>query len=202
MKLRMLLYQPMPEEKKTQGIFKTTVRLQLTKKALEKPYFAWKTVLKAFTGVRPLCVSMYHKGLAEVYWDIKHKETVEKELHERKVIVDPLLSTEQDVPRLTKCYLNGYFPILRRAALEALPLQIQQDILLEAEKTVNDTLSIQDCHLWLKRIEIDRDWIMSMSEQDHQKGLQTSNTTPILPDPSQSTSDSTQLQQQTPPILG
>jgi hypothetical protein len=208
----MLLHQPMPEEKKTQGIFKTTVRLQLTKQALTKPYFAWKTVLKAFTGVQPLCVSMHHKGLAEVYWDIKHKETVEKELQERKVIVDPLPPTEQDIPRLTKCYLNGYFQMLRRAPLEALPLQIQEDILLEAERTVNDSFSNYDSQLWMKRIAVDREWIISMSEQDHQEmhhqqllhqdaPLVTSDAESPLPDSPLLTSDTATLRRQ-PLILG
>ena len=155
-KLRILLHQPMPEAKKAKGILKTTVRLQLSKKALERPYFAWKVVLKAFTGVQPLLISMYHPGLADVFWDVKHQEKVEKELLARKVLVEPPPPTEKDVPRLTRCYLKGYFSMLRRSQLQVLPTPLRDEVFLKAEE-IAQSLPGQDRRHWLKLIAADRE---------------------------------------------
>jgi hypothetical protein len=146
----------MPEAKKAKGILKTTVRLQLSKKALERPYFAWKVVLKAFTGVQPLLISMYHPGLADVFWDVKHQEKVEKELLARKVLVEPPPPTEKDAPRLTRCYLKGYFSMLRRAQLQVLPMPLLDEVFLKAEE-IAQSLPGQDRRHWLKLIAADRE---------------------------------------------
>ena len=176
-KLRMLLHHPIPLEKKTQNILITTVRLKLSKKALERPYLAWKSVLKVLTGFEPLYISMYHLGIAEVFWDSRHEETIHRELKARKVLVDPLPSTEKDIPRLAICYLNGYFPMLRRAPLEDLPSHLQASIFDKVEEKLKK-FNAQDRRLWMKNIAADRKWFSESEPDDDQVNPPTS---PRLP---------------------
>jgi hypothetical protein len=162
-KLRLLLRQPLPEDKKSVGVFKTMIRLDLSKRAMERPYFSWKTILKAFTGVMPLQISMRNLTLAEVFWDSKDKETVERELTSRKVIVETKQPTEKDLPRLVKAYLGGFFTLLRRATLEGLPPEIQASLLTRADEKVQLYEKAQDRKLWIKNVKADLKWLHGTS---------------------------------------
>jgi hypothetical protein len=89
--------------------------------------------------------------------------------------VDPLPSTEKDIPRLAKSYLNGYFPMLRRAPLEDLPSHLQTSLLNRVEEKIKKFNAL-DRRLWIKYVAVDRKWINELEPLD-----QTEPSTSLLP---------------------
>jgi hypothetical protein len=159
--LQILLKKSKPDQL-VQEVASLIVEIPLSAKVTQTPTQSLKAFSLAFqriSEVKPLMISPYHPGKAQVFIHRNQYLSVQdkfKESPDCKVTVDHLAS-ERDTTRLARSYLNSYCTPIRSAILTGLNPALIFKILDAAEIQLSKrTLSQYNRSLWKHLIQLDR----------------------------------------------
>lgn len=143
----------------TTEILMTQAIIPLSIKAQSRPYLAWRTILKTVTGLTPLNVTLIHPRRALLYWDVTdttRKGKILRALDSAGFFRFPGEEGAVSDHHILRAYKNGYFKLLRQAALSGRTPQSIEWILSKAEEYWRQSTDKVRRHIWLRRIAWDR----------------------------------------------
>jgi regulator of replication initiation timing len=167
-KIKMILKQPLPEEKIIDKISSIILNTNFSTKARTSPTLAWKILIKSWTDHYPLMISIINPNTAEIFYNSCLESKLKNNLSMTPSV--KIIQREignNDISRRAKVYLTGYFKNLRLSTLQEFN-QTQKSQLLLAALTILPTF-IKDPALirrWKKTIKFDvKDQNLILEEQ-------------------------------------
>ena len=130
-----------------------TISLPLSLKARQHPQVAIAEAIQAWSGHKPLLISLLGPNIAEIFFDARLEHKILK-LPRGVKIIDHTITT-RDIPRRKRACLQAHFLGLREATLKGFPLHLQLEILRGAQSLIPKQL--EKLEFWkLKNLSITR----------------------------------------------
>jgi hypothetical protein len=161
-KIAYIIHQPMPLEKRSEGVVTLALKTNLSAKARAQPMMAWRELVKATTGINPLLISLVNPSLAEVTFELVDAPAAKVKLDTLGVVVDDLELTDTDMKRRSGDYHRGYFLPLRRQALQGFNLEQKLAVLMAAEASLERVVPQHLRKQRRRQIAVDRAWVQEM----------------------------------------
>ena len=145
--------------RETREILVTHAVVPLSVKAQTRPYLAWRSLLVALTGQKPLNIVLIHPRRAIIYWDVSDVEKKTRILGALETQGFFRFPAEEGVVadhHYLRAYKSGYFKLLRQAVLVGRTPYTITWILDKAEEFWKASQDKVRRHIWLRRIAWDR----------------------------------------------
>jgi hypothetical protein len=134
-KIKLIIKQPLPEEKIVNEISSIVLTTNFSTKARTSPILAWKILVKSWTDHYPLMISIINPNTAEIFYDSRQESKLLSNLLPTVKVIQREVGYS-DISRRAKLYLTGYFKNLRLSALKDFSPHQKSQVLMRAQEII------------------------------------------------------------------